>query len=276
MEPRNPRTRVRASVGSPRALSRPVWRALNALAKLSAGLPLRGENVSPEVRNDLFQAHLAIYFYAAALAPGARILDLGCGTGYGSAHMLASGAREVVGIDQDELSVRYARRRYRSLGLTFVVGRAESLDPSWPTFDLVVASNILEHLTAPATAIRSLSERLMPIGRLLAAVPPITDEWTLRENERNPYHRSNLFVGDWLTLFEAHFGEVQVLRQVPVEGTDPDFANPAPSKLSPASFRFLPCSIADLADPRTLGALFLCSHPTNATERPSAAPSAAP
>ena len=51
---------------------------------------LRAGPVSPEVTNDLFLAHLAVYDFAARFAPGLRVLDLGCGTGYGSAHLLAA------------------------------------------------------------------------------------------------------------------------------------------------------------------------------------------
>jgi len=79
---------------SPRSpgLSRQAARWGNAWRRLRHGLPARAGPVSPEVANDLFLAHLAVYDFAARLAPGRRVLDLGCGTGYGSAHLLAAGA----------------------------------------------------------------------------------------------------------------------------------------------------------------------------------------
>ena len=56
-----------------------------------------GERVVPgQVDADLWNEHLARYAFAAPLAPGKRVLDAGCGSGYGSAE-LARTARTVVG-----------------------------------------------------------------------------------------------------------------------------------------------------------------------------------
>ena len=52
----------------------------------------------------------AVYAFAAGYVQGQRVLDLGCGTGYGSARLAAAGAASVVGIDSDAKSLAYARR----------------------------------------------------------------------------------------------------------------------------------------------------------------------
>jgi protein-L-isoaspartate O-methyltransferase len=47
-----------------------------------------GERVIPgEVDIDLLNEHMARYTFAARLARGKRVLDAGCGTGYGSAEL---------------------------------------------------------------------------------------------------------------------------------------------------------------------------------------------
>jgi len=60
-------------------------RARNAWRRLVHLLPPRGEVVSPEVPNDLYQAHLSLYLFAASFARGRAAVDLACGTGYGCA-----------------------------------------------------------------------------------------------------------------------------------------------------------------------------------------------
>ncbi len=75
------------------AVSRKARRALNAAIKLRAGLTLRGENISPEIPTDLFRAAQSVYGFFAGYVPGARVLDLGCGAGYGAATLLEGGSR---------------------------------------------------------------------------------------------------------------------------------------------------------------------------------------
>src|SRR3954462_3875606 len=93
-----------------RPLSR-RWRS--ALAEFT------GERVIPgEFEVDLLNEHLARYTFAARLARGKRVLDAGCGAGYGSAE-LAHAAQSVVGIDQAAEAVEFAREHYRLPNLSF-------------------------------------------------------------------------------------------------------------------------------------------------------------
>jgi SAM-dependent methyltransferase len=45
-----------------------------------------------------YYAHLSLCEFCASFAPGARVLDAGCGTGYGAAHLLQRGATSVPGV----------------------------------------------------------------------------------------------------------------------------------------------------------------------------------
>src|SRR3954454_23645008 len=128
-----------------RPLKTQIQRGRNALRRWRKGLPLyAAENVSQEISNDLFQAHLSVYWFFARFTQGLRVLDIGCGTGYGSAHLLQQGASEVLGIDQDRRSIEYARAHYPFPGLQFVLTDAETLPPEFADFDLVVSSNVFE------------------------------------------------------------------------------------------------------------------------------------
>ena len=54
--------------------------------------------------------HLARYRWAGALVEGKRVLDAGCGTGYGSELLASQGAAEVVGVDVDADAIEAASR----------------------------------------------------------------------------------------------------------------------------------------------------------------------
>jgi ubiquinone/menaquinone biosynthesis C-methylase UbiE len=71
------------------------------------------------------------------LAPGARVLDLGCGTGVPTAGMFIESGLDVVGIDISAQMLHLARRNVPSG--RFVAMDALALDSSLGDFDAVVA-----------------------------------------------------------------------------------------------------------------------------------------
>lgn len=233
--------------------SRLIRRSANLLRKLRAGLTPFGENVSPEVPNDLFVAHLSIYAFAKRYTRMARVLDIGCGAGYGSEYLRNAGATEVIGLDLDARNIRYAKRRYPAV--EFRNADAEHLPSDLGKFDLIVASNVLEHLHDVRPTLDAL--RSMARGSLIVAVPPIIDENSMRENEAIPYHRSNHMVTQWIEMLKERFASVETYRHVPREGTDPDFSNPFASRLTPDDFSFEQVTAAELPTKPTLTALFV-------------------
>lgn len=239
-------------------LERSLRRYQNALRRVLAGLRLRAENVSPDCPNDLFRAHESIYAFASTFLDSGRALDLGCGTGYGSARLLAAGAEEVVGVDLDPRNIRYARRRFGTGGLPFQVENAEDLPDSLGRFDLIVASNVLEHLVDVERGFSGILRCLGCEGTLVAVVPPILDAAGLKENERNPFHRTNLFVGEWRSRFTEHFRLIRAFRHLPPPGHTLDFTDPCPSAVAAEDFRFLEVEVEDLGQEPTLGAVFVC------------------
>lgn len=251
-----------------------LWRLRNAVVRLAARVPLGGESVSPLVANDLFVAHLAVYeFFARQLAAtgAARLLDLGSGTGYGAAHLHRSlPEATVVGLDVDRRSVRFAQRRFGTDGLRYVEGAAEEMERTLagqPPFDAVVSSNALEHLVDPRPVVDSVARMLGAGGRFLAAVPPICDAATLAENEKNPFHLSNLYVTAWHALFAERFRRVRCFRQVTAPGIEPDFREPRSSSLDLTAFPFEEVPVERFCERLALGAVFVCSEPADqATE----------
>ncbi|HVT19445.1 MAG TPA: methyltransferase domain-containing protein [Thermoanaerobaculia bacterium] len=238
-------------------------RWINVLRRLREGLPARGGAVSPEVANDLFQAHLAVYHFAARFASGRRVLDLGCGTGYGSAHLLASGASSVLGLDADGPSLAYAQRRFAGPRLHFVRGRAElqgSLTEA-RRFDLIVAANLLAHLVAPAAALDAAQRVLARQGTLLASVPPIADERVMEQHRASGVHRANLYLWDWESLLRPRFQELRLFRLLPPPGASLDFADPRRSRHAAADFRCEEIPPSELASAGSLSVIFVGSTP---------------
>jgi len=130
-----------------------------------------GERVIPgEVDPDLWNEHVARYAFAARVARGRRVLDAGCGSGYGAAE-LAREAADVLAIDIAAEAIGYAREHYQPENLRFE--RASCLEIPAPdaAFDLVVAFEIIEHLSDWRTFLAEVRRVLTPAGQFLVSTP---------------------------------------------------------------------------------------------------------
>lgn len=235
-----------------------LHKALNVFRRWRAGLPARGSAapVSPAVRNDLYMAHMAVYEFAAGFARDVRILDLGCGTGYGTDRLSEEGG-EVVGLEPDEVSLAYARSHFPDE--RFVSGTAETLSDDLGLFGLIVAANVLSHLESPKAALDAVVHRLTSDGTFVASVPPIVDERTMEEHKACGLHRSNLYLWDWESLLRKRFKEIRLHRLTPPAGLD--LSNPAPSRFQPKDFKVEEISPARPGDAGSLAAVFVCRGP---------------
>jgi ubiquinone/menaquinone biosynthesis C-methylase UbiE len=107
-------------------------------------------------------------FLLPHLAPGQRVLDVGCGPG----NITADLARRVfpgsvTGIDVAEDVVVAAARDFPPADdarVEFAVGDVYSLDHDDASFDVVYAHQVLQHLSEPVTALREIRRVLRPGG----------------------------------------------------------------------------------------------------------------
>ena len=83
-------------------------------------------------------------FFVERIRAGEKVLDIGCGGGSVAFSIAETGAM-VTGIDIDESLIQTARRRYDRTNLSFIVGDVTKALPHG-CFDVVVLSNILEHI----------------------------------------------------------------------------------------------------------------------------------
>lgn len=106
------------------------------------------------------------------LPPGARILDVGCGTGATAAALGALG--QVAGADFSPLALERCRRR----GLHDLVQAAAERLPLCPrSVDVIVATDILEHLDDDLAALEEFHRLLKPGGYAVISVPAYQMLW---------------------------------------------------------------------------------------------------
>lgn len=99
---------------------------------------------------------------AERVAPGQRILELGCATGLMSAQLAAPDVA-LLGIDRSPAYLERARARALP-GARFAQGDLDALPPSDERYDHVLATNVLHELADPLAFLRGCRERLAPGG----------------------------------------------------------------------------------------------------------------
>lgn len=123
------------------------------------------------------------------------MLDVGCGEGrhiFGV--MQDHPLMKCIGIDMDKASLNKAEEGYEyfksisNAGAEFFIGSAYSLPFESDSFDLIVCSEVLEHLHEYNDAIKEIHRVLKPGGKFYASVPASWPEkicWHLSKEYQN-------------------------------------------------------------------------------------------
>lgn len=122
-----------------------------------------GERLLPGLSNEdsLIQRHYLAYEFCLPFVEENKVLDLGCGEGYG-AFYLADKAGRIIGVDIDKDIVKHAKEKYRKDNLAFEVMDPKRLDFPDKTFDAVISLHVIEHVPP-----NKIQEHLQEVKRVL-------------------------------------------------------------------------------------------------------------
>ena len=106
------------------------------------------------------------YLYLVDLLPGKRVLEVGCGTGYGAQFLANHGAGRVVGVDRSLRQVSDARARYRQSNLEFRCEEPGAVELEDGSFDCIFVPEGVEVLRR-RTVLAELRRLLVRQGHLV-------------------------------------------------------------------------------------------------------------
>jgi SAM-dependent methyltransferase len=140
---------------------------------------------------------LTLDFDKLPIAPGDRVLDIGCGYGRHSFEAVRRGARAVA-LDISDTELKDVLATFAAMGVSESlpaaahgsVVNANTLELPFEdgTFDHVIASEVLEHIPDDADAMREIARVTKPGGTITVTVPRTGQEvvcWILSEDYHN-------------------------------------------------------------------------------------------
>jgi len=114
-------------------------------------------------------------FFVKRIHHGERVLDIGCGNGALSFDVAEKAGAKVTSIDMSAESIAMAGERYSHPRISYEVRDALVNLPEG-TYDVVILSNVLEHLPKRSEFLRKVTTVSSP-GRFLIRVPLFERDW---------------------------------------------------------------------------------------------------
>ena len=168
--------------------------------------------ISPEIKdNIIYDEHMIRYELAKDFVKGKKVLDIACGSGYGSRLLAEAGAAEGIGIDIDKVSVAQAEAKYAQdlSNLQYAVGDAEKLEQADNYFDVVVSFETIEHLPNVDKYLEQLQLVVKDEGGLVFISTPNKDVY----KEKNPYHLKEFTKAEFEEVIKKYFKYYQIFEQ---------------------------------------------------------------
>jgi ubiquinone/menaquinone biosynthesis C-methylase UbiE len=171
-----------------------------------------GERVIPgQTDPDLLNEHVARYLFAEALTGGRRVVDVGCGVGYGS-RILAGKAEWVCALDNAPDAVAQGRTGFDAENIRWLAGDASRMPLRDDSADVVVAFEVIEHLADWRGFLSEVRRVLHADGQLLVSTPnrPYYEQ---SRTEPNPFHVHEFDYAEFKAELEAVFPHTTIFLE---------------------------------------------------------------
>ena len=162
--------------------------------------------------------HIARYEFASTYVRGKLVLDIACGTGYGSKILWDGGAAKVFGVDVSTEAINFALNKYKNERLEFRAGDIGSIDFAANYFDVVVCFETIEHVKNQERALSELLRVLKPDGLLIISSPNrevTSPSKSLREPPNSPYHVMEYSSKEFISALKSRAKIIEIRGQRP-------------------------------------------------------------
>jgi ubiquinone/menaquinone biosynthesis C-methylase UbiE len=135
-------------------------------------------------RKDLFERYSLTFSRSGEIA-GAKVLDIGCGTGRYSIEFAKRDAAEVIGIDFSPAMIDFAKEMAGQCGVSdtcrFICADFNEFEAS-DRFDIIIAMGFFDYIADPGSVLKKAAGLLK--GRFLASFPVDGGLWGFQRKIR--------------------------------------------------------------------------------------------
>lgn len=152
------------------------------------------------------------YLLASKFVKDKTVLDVACGSGFGSKILTKKGvAKSVTGYDISPDSIKYALIKHRRSGIDFQQQNAETFAQPDKFYDVIVSFETIEHLKNHKQFIQQVKQSLTTDGLFIVSTPISKKRTNL--NPTNPYHVIEWKFADFQEYMKEHFQIKETLIQ---------------------------------------------------------------
>jgi len=205
-----------------------------------------GERLETFLHGDFVSEHLHRYCIVTDYIKDKVVLDIASGEGYGS-NLMASVAKNVIGVDIDSDAVTKANAKYKKDNLVFKTGSADNMPIEDNSIDVLVSFETIEHHDKHSEMFREIKRVLKSDGILIMSSPERKFHSDM-PHKYNPFHIKELYLHEFEELARNTFKFYDIYFQryinkasyiAPIEGFNSmkvysgDFSNLSTRKLDP-------------------------------------------
>ncbi len=160
----------------------------------------------------LYNDHAARYNFAKKYIKNKKVLDIACGSGYGSLLMMNAKPYAITAVDNSKDAVSYAKERYPHKKITYKTGDAIKIPLKDKSVDVVVSFETIEHVKNYRRFIKEIQRVLKENGILILSTP----NKNLGTEETNPFHFKEFYLDEFKELLNVEFEDVRLYGQKPI------------------------------------------------------------
>lgn len=174
-----------------------------------------GERYLPDLESaQISYEHWHRYLYATGFVKDKKVLDIACGSGYGSS-LLAQHSQKVIGVDISPEAIKIASDRYVQDNLEFRSGSADKIPIEESAFfDVVTSFETIEHLPEEKQVafLNDIKRVIKPEGLCLISTPNKL-LYSDIANFSNEFHLKEFYIDEFRDFLTRFFKNVRILGQ---------------------------------------------------------------